>query len=736
MKKKKLYSGGVAPLPPIPTIPTRTPMVQSMAAAPISMPTTQVQPMANQMNTALSNSQNAAVQGLSSALGPLSALATFGYNMYQKDRMEGFRDAKKGWSPGMAEVKENYYDKYGFSTGGDVQLSNNSFQVKGNPQTTDGNYYPALNAKLDHNEVVTNANSQPFVFSDVLKDPQTNKSFAELAKVAEKSKGKAQERLNRNPYDELSKNTLAQSEALLNRYATTQERLAASKGLRNPDGSTVQKFATGGWVDISKFDSEKLKAVQLDLKNKGLYKGKIDGIYGPLTEAAYKAVAGNQPENIQYVGGRGFDSNKVRQGDYGELVATDMRTKEDFGVIKNIYNKMKKAYWSGGYWQDPQNPVSPSPVIFGQLMNQYGTPPAQNSMMNLPFEGMPTQSTQQYPSTSNVGQTYQQPTPVKVTASSNIRKTPKSKYVDPVGPEVITNNPLGMSIPLDGSHALSVSTRNVFGEPQVTTQTLWTGANPEAWKSNLNTLPNRLNGQSYRITDTDKGTSLALTKPDGSPYGATDRLSNPMADQAITSLRNLTSTPTTSAKMAAREDLKYRTPVTAGDVAKFIELIGKSEGLAEGPEIQKAYADKTMITKRAYDPRQALQSNQRNYRNTLNNYSGNINLRRALQSQALVSKMNSDNQVLSQYQQMNNQANADYEQRLSGQRQFNINSQYSADNINAANRGAYDNAKQNFYSSVGQFGEDMNRKRYSQDAMRVLAAQYPGVYAEIFKLIK
>ena len=38
--------------------------------------------------------------------------------------------------------------------------------------------------------------------------------------------------------------------------------------------------------EVRNYDSNKLKAVQLDLKSRGLYKGKIDGLYGPLTEAA------------------------------------------------------------------------------------------------------------------------------------------------------------------------------------------------------------------------------------------------------------------------------------------------------------------------------------------------------------------------------------------------------------------------------------------------------------------
>jgi hypothetical protein len=52
---------------------------------------------------------------------------------------------------------------------------------------------------------------------------------------------------------------------------------------------TPGTYNTGGFIqkeNIKNTDKNKLKAIQLDLKNRGLYSGKIDGIYGPLTERA------------------------------------------------------------------------------------------------------------------------------------------------------------------------------------------------------------------------------------------------------------------------------------------------------------------------------------------------------------------------------------------------------------------------------------------------------------------
>lgn len=46
--------------------------------------------------------------------------------------------------------------------------------------------------------------------------------------------------------------------------------------------------------DVRNFSTDKLKAVQMDLRSRGLYKGKIDGVYGPATEKAVQGYNMNQ----------------------------------------------------------------------------------------------------------------------------------------------------------------------------------------------------------------------------------------------------------------------------------------------------------------------------------------------------------------------------------------------------------------------------------------------------------
>lgn len=131
--------------------------------------------------------------------------------------------------------------------GGDIPLSSDAFQVKGNPNVVDGNAYPHLNANLDHDEVVTTTQQgQKFVFSTDLKDPITGKAFSELASKQERAKGKAEKILKQHPFDEQAKSTISLSNANLNNISNIQEAVATALGYREnrPAG-----YQTGGTLN-------------------------------------------------------------------------------------------------------------------------------------------------------------------------------------------------------------------------------------------------------------------------------------------------------------------------------------------------------------------------------------------------------------------------------------------------------------------------------------------------------
>lgn len=274
--------------------------------------------------------------------------------------------------------------------------------------------------------------------------------------------------------------------------------------------------------------------------------------------------------------------------------------------------------------------------------------------------------------------------------------------------------------------------KDVFGQvnPSAKTETIpdYTRREP------LGTLPYKLDGRSYRIANTLDGNQVAAyTNPDGTPYTSVDQVpKNPLESGAITSLRGAT-TPGASGPSTTTGSDMYKTPWTAGDSLKMIELFGKGIDAFGNAEVERPQMDTSQISKEVYDPRAALHRNNRNYQNFINSTtSGSLNTRRALGANALSSKLNTDNQTLSQYNQMNQAANTAYESRLQGRRQFNIGQMNRASEINAANRGAQDAVTQNFLTSVGQFGEDLNRKRYSSDLVNLLQLQYPDVYKNVY----
>src|SRR5690606_6280517 len=108
------------------------------------------------------------------------------------------------------------------------------------------------------------------------------------------------------------------------------------------------------------------------------------------------------------------------------------------------------------------------------------------------------------------------------------------------------------------------------------------------------------------------------------------------------------------------------------------ELGGKSIGAFGKPEVEPQLLDRTQYTQRTFDPTQSLYRNQRSYQNAVNALSATtpVNLRRSLAGSALSSRYAADNQVLSQYDMMNQQARSQYEQQIGQQAQFNVQSQF------------------------------------------------------------
>lgn len=277
-------------------------------------------------------------------------------------------------------------------------------------------------------------------------------------------------------------------------------------------------------------------------------------------------------------------------------------------------------------------------------------------------------------------------------------------------PMTISNNPQGMSIPgVDGYQ--DVRSRDAFGQ-----------VNPSSTSKrypNEVTLPN--------------GSVVDYSQLDG-PTAPRTMTMNERAIMIDPSLRNrpnevMTSPDTrTPFAKAARSNIDYQTPLTVGDTLQGIEVGQKFSALRNGVERQRTYADTTPLSRQAYDVAPQLNQNQRNLSNQVAGFDTNsVNLRRALFNNAYANKVNADSQVINQYQQMNNQAQVDYENRLSNQRRYNNSQQVYTDNVNAANRGQYTTLTDNAFTSLGNFGEQLNKKVYANDSLRLYKEIYPDV---------
>jgi len=149
--------------------------------------------------------------------------------------------------------------------------------------------------------------------------------------------------------------------------------------------------------------------------------------------------------------------------------------------------------------------------------------------------------------------------------------------------------------------------------------------------------------------------------------------------------------------------------------------------LFDKPEKQRPNLDKTQITQNRYDPANALMQNQYTTNagmmaNT-NNYSS-AGVQAGLQN-LMANKYKADSQVQSQYDQMNNQARTQYEQRLQQQNQFNAQTLSANDDKNVANRAAYTNNLYGALQTVSNVGKGFNQKATSEKAVNALIANDP-----------
>lgn len=645
------------------------------------------------------------------------------------------------------------------NTGGDVSLNSDTFQVKGNPNTVDGNKYNygGQPIALDHNEVVKGN----FVFSDSLTNPLTKNKFSKDAKTLAKSLEKSEKKLAQHS-DLISKKTIKHTEKLNEDLMNLHEIVATAQGKRNPDGSTKQpgQYASGGNVggippgpgfiqmEDNNWYNPNTKQVLTELD--GEYVELIEGsdILAPQYDAVLREqgyVPGTENTLSGKQSGKGVTTTAPKRE---RIIMDPEASTKDTVVISakaptfdttglgagvasfapqvpnipygdttfNVPGQGKEGF------KDFPIPLSGPPVnTIGGYMdwlmrqkpaNQVTTPPV------TPPTPIPTTTVPAATGTSTAG-----------TSGSSKAAAKKTPYdITTQGPLTINNNPQGISVPISGTEYLDMQTKDVFGQvnPSVTRKNI-----PYSQQiANFDTLPGRLAGQNWRrVPGINPNESYMMrVGPDGKPYTATNMPPLTPEMQAMKDATTPNTAGTVSPSSVGETPAGYRVPFTAGDALQAVAVGSKFASALQPVEVEPTRANTAPITKQSYDPRSALYQNQRSYRNALNSIqAGSLNTRRAIASNLLASKLNSDSTIRQAYDERNIGENVRYQERLGQRQRENISyANYAAD-LNARNRAARTNNLDTAFNSLGYFGQGLNRKKQSQDAINIYSNLFPSV---------
>ena len=137
----------------------------------------------------------------------------------------------------------------------------------------------------------------------------------------------------------------------------------------------------------------------------------------------------------------------------------------------------------------------------------------------------------------------------------------------------------------------------------------------------------------------------------------------------------------------------------------------------------------TPITNRQYDPAQALNRTQSNFnalRQSLGN-SVNDSNRNANMLQAYSNKTRAEADIASKYQEMNKQAERDYEMRLAQRMSENNQTKYAVDQMNSQNKAARNNAFRGLAANLAGLGAEVNTQKSNKQSMQWLLSAYPDI---------
>lgn len=582
-------------------------------------------------------------------------------------------------------------NQYGhMATGGSMeQISPNAMEVTGGQGQVDGNdiNYKGQQMSLDHGEVVDT--NQDIVFSNRLFDPRSGKSFADTVKPLEKLIGKLSKRpsvLNNNTIQALEK----QKQVLFQ----TQEKVAQAMGKRNQDGSTVQPgqeqqmqqpgMAMGGRMKFASAGYLQDPDVTDPVVTNPQYRSSIP-LPSRFSPIAYNQVNhNNTPSTTPVVGSSRTRLNKVRSN--SAKSSNPVVGADEFSYVNN-----KTGDYRGAASADYR------PSTFYKTADTWLKT----------IEGEKYQREQR-------------------------AINPKYKW----NPDRVF-----------GADHLSMASRPSFQKMYGQIRDFNPATAPPNFNRDVNPMQYKspgMNPPNGTIPQLDsKGNFVDYKKPENT-YNSDPTKVDPITAQRIVGsdnpvdLKNSTDwmpSKNTTSTLKSNNSNKY-------GIGDYMQLgaagIQSIAALLDRPHTPPARIINSPITENRYNPARALQENQFTTNaavNALGNNYSSAGVSSGLQN-LYANKYKADSGIIQNYDQMNQQAKTQYEERLGQRDQFNSQIQTQNDVIKQQDKANYTNGLYNALESVSNVGKGLNQKESSDKALKYLMLNDPEAYKSFMSYMK
>lgn len=637
----------------------------------------------------------------------------------------------------------------------DVQLSSNSLQVKGSPSITDNNKYSlgSRDIYLDHNEVV----KDNMVFSNKLINPSTNNSFAKDAKSIEKALGKAEKGFT--PEDKRTVEMLNnRSKALFN----SQEALASTMGLRD-------NFAKGG--------------IYIKPENRGKFTAQAESRGMGVQEFANKVMANPDEYSTTTVKRANFARNAAKFEDGGMIKRADGSYSRR-GLWDNIRANRGSGKEPTKEMLEQERKIKSSMMMGGMIKNNYDNG---GTLVDLD-----SSVTSRFQTVSN-GMLYD-----PVTNNYYTRQAGSGKYLLHLAPtqttpqtQQTTSQSSSKSSKTKTVYKGPVSTGNVSTASTTANTTPVTAEDKKAimeFQKYANTKGYKLKVTGKQDAKTEEAfTKLGATYVDMQQRGfqgasqadatkkiqaESDDLKNRIAyfNQNVgprfvaptipyTRSTNIINAPTTAPMPNVTVPVQSTTPLPNNLLSAIPNITNKPKGqmnigdLSTGiqgaalasqllramdkPTPEKERMLMSPISRQVFDPASQLAQSTRSYSSAMNALDvGSANTRRMIGNQMLSSKLAADQNIITQYDTMNQQAKSQYEQLLGQREAANVNLAMTTADLNARNLGAYNNAVDVAFSSLNNFGKGLADREEARKSLEMLKLLYPDVAGRLESLNK